>query len=291
VANPAADPANAPVYAGSGLFIDRELSWLAFNRRVLEEALDPSVPLLERLRFIAIVGNNLDEFFEVRVAALLQRIESGVATDGIAQLDAREKLARVVAESQDMVRIQYRCWEAVHAELRLAGVAVKSSSELGPEEEAHARAYFRREVSPLLTPITVDPSHPFPWLQNKALCLGLFLKPPGKGREALGVVTVPRSLPRVIALPGREGAQSFMFIADLVRHYAGDLFKGYVIRECVSFRATRNSNLYLDEEEVEGEESCVWRSRRVRANVWWRTSSAISISNPTWCFAPAARSI
>jgi polyphosphate kinase len=252
---PAGDAAAIPAYEGSGVFIDRELSWLAFNRRVLEEAQDVTVPLLERLKFIAIVGSNLDEFFEVRVASLLQRIESGAVSDGIAQLDAREKLAGVLAQAQQAVSDQYRCWAAIREELCKAGASVKELAELTPDEEVQARAYFRREVYPLLTPITVDPSHPFPHLLNKALCLALILKPPGKGREAFGVITVPRSLSRVVSLPpGKDGAQSFLFIADLVRHYAGDLFKGYAIRECVSFRATRNSNLYIGDEDLDGEE-------------------------------------
>jgi polyphosphate kinase len=243
-----------PAYEGSGVFIDRELSWLAFNHRVLEEAQNATVPLLERLKFIAIVGNNLDEFFEVRVASLLQRIESGAVTDGIAQLDAQGKLENVLTLAQQAVGEQYRCWETIRGELRRSGTFVKELAELAPEEEVYARAYFRREVYPLLTPITVDPSHPFPRLLNKALCLALILKTPGKGREAFGVITVPRSLSRVIPLSPEKNPKSFLFIADLVRHYAADIFKGYSIRECVSFRATRNSNLYIGDEDLDGEE-------------------------------------
>jgi len=241
-------------YQGDAIFIDRELSWLAFNRRVLGEAQDPSVPLLERLRFIAIVGSNLDEFFEVRVAALLQRIESGVGTDGIAGLDARGKLTRVLEEARATVNGQYACWNGILKELRGEGVVVKTAQELSEEEDTFVRRYFRREIYHLLTPITVDPSHPFPWLLNKALCLGVLLKSPGKGgREILGVITIPRILPRVVALPESGGNLNFMFTADLVRHCVGDLFRGYPIRECVSFRATRNSNLYVDEAEDDEE--------------------------------------
>jgi len=245
-----------PLYSGSGLFIDRELSWLAFNRRVLEEARDPSVPLLERLRFIAIVGGNLDEFFEVRVAALLQRLESGATTDGIARLDAREKLNHVLAEARTMVDAQYECWEGVRGELALEGVRVKQPGELSADEAVFAREWFMREVYHLLTPIIVDPSHPFPRLLNKALCLAFILKAPGRGREALGVMTVPRSLPRVVTLPSRDATHfNFLFIGDLVRHFAGELFRGYPIRETAAFRVTRNSNLYLDEDEEQGEGS------------------------------------
>jgi polyphosphate kinase len=245
-----------PLYANSGMFIDRELSWLDFNRRVLREAENPAVPLLERLRFIAIVGGNLDEFFEVRVAALLQRIESGASTDGIARLDIQDKLKRVLAEARAMTADQYACWDAVRADLALHGARVLAPSELSTAEAAFAHAWFVREAYSLLTPIVVDPSHPFPRLLNKALCLAFRLKTPGRGREALGVMTVPRGLPRVIALPSSaKDVFHFVFTGDLVRHFAQELFRGYTIRESAVFRVTRNSNLYLDEDEELGEGS------------------------------------
>ncbi len=238
------------------MFLDRELSWLDFNRRVLREAENPAVPLLERLRFIAIVGGNLDEFFEVRVAALLQRLESGATTDGIARLDAREKLRRVLAETRSMTADQYTCWDAVRADLADHGARVLTPAELSPAEAAFAHAWFLREAYSLLTPIVVDPSHPFPRLLNKALCLAFRLKTPGRGREALGIMTVPRGLPRVIALPSQgKDTFHFVFTGDLVRHFAQELFRGYPIRESAVFRVTRNSNLYLDEDEELGEGS------------------------------------
>lgn len=250
---PTAAPTPPPLYAGNRIFIDRELSWLAFNRRVLEEAQDTSLPLLERLKFLGIVSSNLDEFFEVRVAALLQRIEAGIDIDGIAQLDAKEKLRLILTECQEMVRDQYACWRNLRETLKREQVFVKKVRELAFEEEHYVREYFRREVYHLLTPIKVDPAHPFPWVVNKALCLAMLLKDGGRGRESLGVVTVPRSLPRVIPLPHVEGSYSFVFISDIVRHYAAELFKGYPIKECASFRITRNSNLYMDEDGDESE--------------------------------------
>ncbi len=237
------------LYEGSAIFIDRELSWLAFNRRVLEQAYDPAVPLLERAKFLGIVAGNLDEFFEVRVAALLQRAESGVMTDGIAQLDIQEKLQRVLAECQDMARDQYRCWQEVQSLLRKDEIAIKRMGETNQEEKAFLEDFFRREVYHLLTPIKVDPAHPFPRVLNKALCLALLLRGPGRGRESLGVLTVPRSLPRVVALPPDGSSRGYIFISDLIQHYAAELFKGYPIKACAPFRATRNSNLYLDETE------------------------------------------
>ncbi len=231
------------------LYIDRELSWLAFNRRVLEEAQDPTQPLLERLKFLGIVSSNLDEFFEVRVAALLQRIETGIETDGIAQLDAKTKLRTILDTSQTLVRDQYDCWRQLRTALRHEQVHVKKMRELSFEEEAYVHDYFRREVYHLLTPIKVDPAHPFPWVVNKALCLAMLLKDGGRGRESLGVVAVPRSLPRIVALPQSDTDYGFIFISDVIRHYASELFKGYPIKECSSFRITRNSNLYMDEDD------------------------------------------
>ncbi|HLP40994.1 MAG TPA: polyphosphate kinase 1, partial [Fibrobacteria bacterium] len=244
-------------YAGQAAFIDRELSWLAFNQRVLEEALDPANPLLERIKFLAICAGNLDEFFEVRVAALLQKVESGVPMDGIAGMDTRLKLEAVLKACRRLVKAQYRAWnEDLLPALRAAGVHVKSMADLTRDEERHIRAYFRKEIYPLLTPIKVDPAHPFPWILNKSLGIVALLKDGDKGgaagREALGVVSIPRSLPRVLALPphGGPGARfDCILIHAVVQHYITELFKGYPIKACVPFRITRNSNLYLEEEE------------------------------------------
>jgi polyphosphate kinase len=240
-----------PEYALKDAFIDRELSWLGFNQRVLEEALDPGNPLLERIKFLAIVANNLDEFFEVRLAALLQKVESGTPIDGIAALDAPLKLDAVLKQCQKMVKQQYRCWnEELLPRLKENGVCVKSMKDLSKEEERYIQTHFRKEIYHLLTPIKVDPAHPFPWVLNKSLCLAALLKEDSKrNREGLGVISIPRSLPRVLALPSRDKTHNFVFIHEVVQHYINELFKGYQIRSCVPFRVTRNSNLYLEDEE------------------------------------------
>ncbi|MEO6096818.1 MAG: polyphosphate kinase 1, partial [Fibrobacteria bacterium] len=236
-------------YAGKDMFIDREYSWLEFNQRVLEEALDAANPLLERIRFLAIVANNLDEFFEVRVAGLLQKVESGLSLDGIAGLDAKTKLETILKHCQRTVKLQYKCWnEELLPRLRENNVYVKTMAMLGKDEEKHVQQFFRKEIYPLLTPIKVDPAHPFPWVLNKALCLLVLLRE-DKRREGLGVVTIPRSLPRLVSIPNKEKGFSFIFIHDVVQHYITELFKGYPIRSCAPFRATRNSNLYVEEEE------------------------------------------
>lgn len=238
-------------YDASQAFIDREYSWLRFNQRVLEEAQDPANPLLERIKFLAIVANNLDEFFEVRVAALLQKVESGASVDGIQGLDTRVKLGGVLERCRRMVRLQYKCWnETLLPLLEENRIFVKPMAALGGDEQRYIRHHFLREIYHLLTPIKVDPAHPFPWVLNKSLCLAALLSDAGKGgRDGLGVVSIPRNLPRVLALPSRDGSHNFVFIHDVVQHYMNDLFKGYHIRACVPFRVTRNSNLYLQEGE------------------------------------------
>ncbi len=256
----------APDYQGKDAFIDRELSWLEFNQRVLEEAQDPANPLLERIRFLAIAANNLDEFFEVRVARLLQMVESGVPVDGIAGLDTAAKLESILKACHKSVKLQFKCWnEDLLPRLSEHNVHVKTMASLGKDEEKQVHAYFRKEIYPLLTPIKVDPAHPFPWVLNKALCLLALLKE-DKRREVLGVVTIPRSLPRIINVPVKEKGWSFLFIHDVVQHYLQELFKGYVIRASTPFRCTRNSNLYAEDEEagslIDAVEAVVLNRRR-----------------------------
>jgi polyphosphate kinase len=255
-----------PEYSGKDAFIDREYSWLEFNQRVLEEAQDTANPLLERIKFLAIVANNLDEFFEVRVSALLQKVESGLPVDGIAGLDAAAKLDAILKHCQRTVKLQYKCWnEDLLPRLRENNVHIKTMAALGKDEEKHVHAFFRKEIYPLLTPIKVDPAHPFPWVLNKALCLLALLRE-DKRRDGLGVVTIPRSLPRLVSVPNKEKGYSFIFIHDVVQHYITELFKGYAIKSCAPFRATRNSNLYLEEEEgsslIDAVEAVVHNRRR-----------------------------
>ena len=232
-------------------FINRELSWLAFNRRVLEEASDLNNPLLERLKFLSISASNLDEFFEVRVASLVQQIEDGYnegAADGLTLVEERDRINR---ETHDFVDDQYDCWNG-HLRPRLAehGIRVLGLHELDTAAKSFVEAYCERELDPLLTPVTVDPSHPFPRVINKALCVAFLLR--RRRRSAMtytGVVTVPRALPRLIRLPS-EDTDDFIFLADLVAFHAARMYHGYDIVSSAAFRVTRNSNLYLAEEEA-----------------------------------------
>src|SRR6059058_451496 len=223
-------------------YINRELSWLQFNRRVLEEAQDGNNPLLERLKFLSISASNLDEFFEVRVAGLVQQIEDGYTEAGPDGL--------TLLEERDLVSEEYQCWnDQLRPQLSEKGIRVLGLHELDENARAFVEDYCERELDLLLTPVTVDPAHPFPRVINKALCVAFLLR--RRRRSSLtytGVVTVPRSLPRLVRLPS-EGTTDFIFLADLVAFHAARMYTGYDIISSAAFRVTRNSNLYLAEEE------------------------------------------
>jgi polyphosphate kinase len=230
--------------------LNREESWLKFNWRVLEEAGDLRNPLLERVKFLAISASNLDEFFEIRVGGLLQQLEDGhnsTTPDGLTMVEERELIKDATNE---FVEEQYSCWnERLRPELAEQGIRVLGIEELDQAAMAFVDEYCERELDPLLTPVTVDPAHPFPRVINKALCVALLLR--RRRRSSLtytGVVTVPRALPRLVRLPS-QGTIDFIFLADLVVYHAARMYKGYDIVSSAAFRVTRNSNLYLQEEE------------------------------------------
>src|SRR5690242_2172268 len=232
-------------------FLNRDTSWMAFNRRVLEEAEDEGNPLLERLKFLSISANNLDEFFEVRVAAMMQQIEDGYnesGPDGLTLTAKRDVLNKLTHEFVDD---QYDCWNnRLRPALAENGIRVLGLNELDEEALRFVNGYCERELDPLLTPVTVDPAHPFPRVINKALCMAFLLR--RRRRSALtytGVISVPRVLPRLIRLPSKETAD-FIFLADLAAHHAVRMYHGYDIVSSAAFRVTRNSNLYLAEEEA-----------------------------------------
>src|ERR1700750_3101459 len=211
-------------------FINRELSWLEFNRRVLQEASDLNNPLLERLKFLSISASNLDEFFEVRVACLVQKIEEGYNEGAAGGLTLVEERDRINRETHDFVDDQYDCWNG-HLRPRLAehGIRVLGLHELDTGAKSFVEEYCEKELDPLLTPVTVDPAHPFPRVINKALCVAFLLR--RRRRSSLtytGVVTVPRSLPRLVRLPS-EGTADFIFLADLVAFHASRMYTGYEI--------------------------------------------------------------
>jgi len=240
---------NRPVEDPS-LYINREASWLAFNERVLEEANDEHNPLLERVKFLAISASNLDEFFEVRVAGLLQRIEEGFVDAGPDALTAQQERDLIAQETHEFGQGQQECWSKLLPALAKENIRVLELKDLDPEQVVFIDSYCEKEVDPLLTPVTVDPSHPFPRVLNKALCIALLLKRKRRATGTyMGVVTVPRVLPRLVRLPSKSGID-YIFLADLLTYHAASMYRGYDIISAASFRVTRNSNLYVEEEEA-----------------------------------------
>lgn len=221
---------------------NRELSWLSFDRRVLELAEDPSVPLLERVRFLSIVSSNLDEFFEIRVAGIMQQEESA------SHPATREFLLQVLRQAHALVAAQQRCWqEQLVPELAAAGIVVKARQQLDDVDRRALSERFDREILPALTPLAIDPSHPFPVLTNKGLYLLVLLRAPATGELRRAVVPVPRILPRVLPLADQRG---FTLLSHVIQTFLHRLFPGLELQGSWAFRITRNSDLYVDEEEA-----------------------------------------
>ena len=238
------------------LFISRDESWMRFNRRVLEEAQDDTNPLLERVKFLAITASNLDEFVEIRVAGFLQRIEDGYSQaqpPDEGGLTPQERLDLLMSTIRSFVDAQYACWnEQLLPAMQKEKIRILRWSELSEDARAQALSFYESEVDPLLTPVTIDPSHPFPRVLNKALCIGLLLRRKRRGGKpvtVLGVVTVPRSLPRLVPLIGADGFCDFILLHELVESQVDRMFRGYEVLSRSAFRVTRNSNLYMQEEE------------------------------------------
>src|SRR5277367_3847614 len=234
-------------------YLNRHLEWLEFNRRVLEEARDIGNPLLERVKFLAITANNLDEFVEVRVASFLQRIEHGSREIGPDGLTAAQELEKVSAAMHVMVRDQYKVWnEELLPALAKEGIRVIPATQLEGKAAQAAKTFYDRRVAPMLTPVTVDPSHPFPHVLNKALCIAFLLRRRrgANGKPFFGVLTVPRALPRLLRVPAEDGGIHYVALQEIVSAYAPKLYRGYEILASAPFRITRNSNLYLEEEEA-----------------------------------------
>ncbi|MGV3774060.1 MAG: polyphosphate kinase 1 [Verrucomicrobiales bacterium] len=232
---------------------NRELSWLEFNQRVLEQALDNKTPLLERLKFFCIFSSNLDEFFEVRVAGIKQQIESDVVERSMDGLTATETFRAIQKKVRPLVDRQYRCWnEEIKPALAANGIRFREIDQLSPKELEWLNHYYQTQVRMVLTPLALDPAHPFPQLLNKSLnmIVQLEMEKAGVPLKHLAVVQVPRILPRLVQLPSAEKRLDFVQLASIIQHFLGDLFPGTTILGHWSFRVTRNSELYIDEEEV-----------------------------------------
>jgi polyphosphate kinase len=236
-------------------FLNRELSQLEFNRRVLAQAEDSSVPLLERLKYLCIVSSNLDEFFEIRVAGLKEQLTLSGVPAGADGMDARQTLKLVREQAHQIITQQYKILnDDIFPALENEGIRFLRRTHWNDLQRAWVREFFFSEVMPVLTPIGLDPSHPFPRVLNKSLNFAVELQ----GKDAFGrnstkaIVQAPRVLPRTIPLPPEVGgcAHGFVFLSSILHAHVGELFGGMEVLSCHQFRVTRNSNLFVDDEEV-----------------------------------------
>ncbi len=239
------------------LYINRELSWLEFNRRVLEEAQDPTVPLLERLKFLAIFESNLDEFFMVRVGGLQQKVQAGIAYgSGADRMPVKEQLERIGKAVRQMTDECYRCLlHDLLPALEKEGIVLRGLKDLTDGDRKYLGEVFRREVFPVLTPLAIDPGHPFPHLLNKSLNLAVVLERPSHAEKLFAVVQVPAVLPRFVALPapsnGKPPRHVFVPLETVIRLHLPELFPGMTLEHDTLFRVTRNSDFEIDDDEVE----------------------------------------
>lgn len=245
----------SPLLLEPPIAFNRELSSLAFQERVLSMALDPGVPLLERLRFVTITCANVDEFFEIRVSRLQRQVELGLTASGADGLPPGETLNRIHVQARALVAEQYRiAQDVLFPALEDHGIRLLPLAAWSPAQRQWAEDYFRRAVVPVLTPIGLDPAHPFPHVQNKNQNLLVSMT----GQDAFGrqsgvaVVQLPRSLPRVLALPSSQpGVQDFAVVSEIVQACVGEMFPGMSVTSVVPFRVTRDADLWLAEEETD----------------------------------------
>jgi polyphosphate kinase len=248
---------------GESRFVNRELSWLAFNERVLEEAYNPAHPLLERLRFLSISANNLDEFYMVRVAGLKGQVAAGVTTPSEDGMSPAQQLAGINRRAGQVMAAQQVCWNALRGEMRGAGIAVITPDELTAEERQWLDGRFMDSVFPLLTPLAIDPAHPFPFLPNKGFALVLQLYRRADGRQLKALLPMPSQAERFIRLPG--DAIRFLPLDDTIALYFDRLFPGFEVRGRGAFRILRDSEVEIEEEAedlVRLYESALKRRRR-----------------------------
>lgn len=244
-------------------YLNRELSWLQFNLRVLQEAVDPNNPLLEKLKFLAITSSNLDEFFMIRVAGLKHQKENGVTRRDIAHMTPAEQLENISDTCQKLVARQYKYLNMILKELRTEGLYFIHPEEASDSQKKWMDDYFERQVFPVVTPMAVDSSHPFPFLASKSLNLALLLERNERDLSVdeendidvkTAIVPVPSVLPRIIRLPDNPenpGRHDFVLLEQVLRHFASRLFIGYDLLEAHPFRITRDADLYIDEEDAQ----------------------------------------
>lgn len=248
---------NKPEY-----FFNRELSWLKFNLRVLREAGVKTTPLLERLKFVAITASNLDEFFMVRVAGLWDQYENGINKRDAAGLTVKAQLEEISKAAHDQMKLLNKYLLSLVKELREAGIYICRVSELSEKGRRWLEAYYQEEIFPVLTPMAVDASRPFPFLANKTLNLAVELTNQ-EGEDSMGIVQVPSVLSRLLEVPGEE-KRSFVFLEDVINEHCSDLYSGCKILDVVPFRITRDADLEFDEDDIDNLLKEVEKSLRKR---------------------------
>ncbi len=273
----APSPEAAPHQAGAprhsiaqepGRFFNRELSWLDFNTRVLEEAANERHPLLERLRFVAISGSNLDEFYSVRVAGLVGQEREGITTPSPDGLTPAQQLAAIHQRALALIEGQQQAWSRLRALLTEAGISLVDVDTLGPDDTAWMEAHFHERVFPVLTPLAVDPAHPFPFIPNLALCMALKLVREEDGGTMRALIPLPSQIGRLIRMPAGEAGIRFMLLEDMVGLNLHHLFPGFIVAERGLFRLIRDTDVEFEEEAedlVRSYETALKRRRRGRA--------------------------
>ncbi|MEM9267421.1 MAG: RNA degradosome polyphosphate kinase, partial [Pseudomonadota bacterium] len=230
-------------------FFNRELSWLAFNWRVLEEAENPNVPLLERVRFLSISGSNLDEFYTVRVAGLRGLVREGVTRASADGMSPSEQLLKIDTGARALMERQQTCWTALKAEMATVGLMILGADDLTKQDKADLEVVFMDQVFPILTPLAIDPAHPFPFISNEGFALALELRRTKDGAPLQALLPIPSQIDRFIRLSNGPGGQvRFLALEDLLEVFFDRMFPGYEITGRLTFRVLRDSDLEVEEE-------------------------------------------
>lgn len=238
-------------YSDYEYYSNREISWLGFNERVLEEAWDKTNPVLERAKFLAITGSNMDEFFMVRVSGLWDQLDAGYTKKDPAGMTPREQLTAISKKVHEIVVKQNNClMRSILPELKKEGIEFLEYEQLNKEQKKYVKEYFNSTLFPILTPMAIDQSRPFPLLPNKSISLIARLQSE-EGEELFAVVQVPTVVPRIINLPSEEGKKQFIMCEDVIKEHIHKLFEGYEVKNAQCFRITRNADLTIDEEDTE----------------------------------------
>jgi Polyphosphate kinase len=224
----------------SNQLINRELSWLQFNDRVLEESKDETNPLFERVKFLSIAGTNLDEFFMVRVAGLFNQIKDGFDEPSADGLTAEDQLNRVVVKTKDLLKKQNEAFLELKKELSKEKIFIRKISELNKKDLIYLREYFQETIYPIITPTAIDPSHPFPFIPNKGQAILLRMTRIKKKRELNAIIVIPRALPKFISLNNSETINEFVTIDDVICKFANEIFPDHYIEASLQFKIIRD---------------------------------------------------